>query len=196
MEELECDQDGYRTIPLYDLSGTVIGSFPVIIPDSEIPEEIQEEIDQLEQKSRDAYAAKMAELAEIDPNLPWENEEFQESVKTVIDNGGYSVNSQGETYGSSLLSNIVGYEPDLSAAQGTNGQYGYIRRSEIRGSQFTIRTPQDALEYMTYLSAQPNFYPLPLYDCEGNVIGEFLYGAYGSFSESELSAILAESDIS
>jgi hypothetical protein len=32
------------------------------------------------------------------------------------------------------------------------------------------------MRYMEYLETAPEEYLIPLYDCEGNVIGEFLHG--------------------
>ena len=93
----------------------------------------------------------------------------------IVGASEYSVNSKGETYGSSLLTSVVGVKPDLEAAIGTEGQNGYIReRDTIWGKwKDSIRTPQDALRYMEYLDTQPSEYLIPLYDFEGNVIGDF-----------------------
>ena len=59
------------------------------------------------------------------------------------------------------LESIVGYPPDLIAAAAANGQEGYLRRSELA-------------EYLSSDSPQDN--SLPVYDLDGNVIGEFIFG--------------------
>lgn len=78
----------------------------------------------------------------------------------------YPVNKNGETYGSSAYGN-----PDLTSALGTEGQSGYIRDSEIPGANVT--NLKEAEEYMNWLVTQPSNIMIPLYDQEGNVIGEF-----------------------
>lgn len=147
-EKQKSNQDGYYTIPLYDLNENVIGLFKVLIEDNEVSEEAQHTVYRLEEN---------AKLVEI------------------VGASEYSVNSKGETYGSSLLTSVVGVKPDLEAAIGTEGQNGYIReRDTIWGKwKDSIRTPQDALRYMEYLDTQPSEYLIPLYDFEGNVIGDF-----------------------
>ncbi|MCI8808505.1 MAG: hypothetical protein HFF84_00015 [Oscillibacter sp.] len=41
-------------------------------------------------------------------------------------NGDYPRNSQGQTYGNTCGYKLAGYEPDLAAAVGTQGEEGYI----------------------------------------------------------------------
>lgn len=81
--------------------------------------------------------------------------------KWLID-GEYPKNSKGETYGPSPLSEIVGYEPDLilSAGIGEDGEAldGYVRPEELHK---TYDIPEGGETF------------IPLYDSEGNVIGQF-----------------------
>lgn len=86
---------------------------------------------------------------------------LQELAKEWLVNGDYPKNAKGETYGPESLESIVGYPPDLIAAAATNGQEGYLRRSELA-------------EYLSSDSPQDN--SLPVYDLDGNVIGEFIFG--------------------
>lgn len=83
----------------------------------------------------------------------------------------YPVNQNGETYGNDLMARDLGYEPDLIAATGTEGQDGYVREADVPGSDVT--TPEEAVAYMEHLKSLSPSYTIPLYDQEGNVIGEF-----------------------
>lgn len=78
----------------------------------------------------------------------------------------YPLNKNGETYGSAAYGN-----PDLTLALGTEGQTGYIRESEVPGANVT--NLEEAAEYMEWIITQPSTIMIPLYDQEGNVIGEF-----------------------
>ena len=83
----------------------------------------------------------------------------------------YPKNSKGETYGNIYMTQALGYEPDLTAATGTDGQSGYIRESDSPGAN--VSTLEEAAEYMEWLKTQPSTILIPLYDQEGNVIGTF-----------------------
>lgn len=72
-------------------------------------------------------------------------------------NGEYPVNAAGQTYGSGLLFSVVGYEPDLLAAEGVGGVQGYIKTADIEADSAVLR-------------ADPM---IPLYDLNGNVVGSF-----------------------
>lgn len=86
---------------------------------------------------------------------------------------GYPRNSKGETYGPNVPE-VYGSSPDLEAAFGSNGEEGYIRQSDMPGAN--VKNPEEALAYMEWLKTQPPTIPIPLYDCEGNVIGQFSAG--------------------
>lgn len=88
-----------------------------------------------------------------------------------LSDGEYPVNSSGKTYGSAALADIVGYEPDLISAIGTKGQEGYVKREDMQEPD--INTPEDALAYM---QTRPETYMIPLYNIQGEVIGEFEIG--------------------
>lgn len=77
---------------------------------------------------------------------------FQELLGNA---NGYSVNSKGETYGSTMLAEVVGYEPDLISAVGVDGVEGYIRYDDVRPDTYRVGE-------------------IPLYDQEGIVIGTFI----------------------
>lgn len=94
-----------------------------------------------------------------------------DALKDTLDTDGqYPVNQNGESYGSALLSDIVGEEPDLIAAVGVDGVRGYIRPEESHAI-YNVPIDQDV--------------PIPLYDVNGNVIGTYLlYGIDVEFTEA------------
>lgn len=84
---------------------------------------------------------------------------------------GYPVSAGGLTYGSLLYAGELGEMPDLIAAVGTNGAAGYILREDFAPELYT----QAAVEEWQAALAENN--RIPLYDLEGNPIGEFVLGA-------------------
>ena len=76
--------------------------------------------------------------------------------------GKYPVNEKGETYGPETLSDVVGAPPDLIQAVATNGAEGYIRYDDMYG----FLREEDGV--------QPEI--IPVYDLDGNQIGEFKIG--------------------
>ncbi|MDE6454727.1 MAG: hypothetical protein K2L38_02180, partial [Dysosmobacter sp.] len=69
---------------------------------------------------------------------------------------------------STTLAPIVGHEPDLISVRGVGGVRGYVRNEELNPD---INSPA---EYQAYLAAlEAKNWRLPVYDLEGNVIGEF-----------------------
>ena len=92
-----------------------------------------------------------------------------------LDHGDYPQNSQGETYGNAFGHDLVGHEPDLMAAVGTNGEKGYIsmEESQLKWSP----TPEEILAYQNWMEENNvGGYLIPLYDSEHHVIGEFQVG--------------------
>lgn len=79
----------------------------------------------------------------------------------------YEVNDRGETYGSLMYSDIIGYEPDLITAVGDNGLSGYVRSNELN---IKVKNPKEAMEYMKNLADSRT---IPLYDIDGNIIDSF-----------------------
>ncbi|SFP89642.1 Signal transducer regulating beta-lactamase production, contains metallopeptidase domain [Oscillibacter sp. PC13] len=98
-------------------------------------------------------------------------EETVDGWLSDLPGGEYPKNSRGETYGSTLLADYVGYEPDLVAARGTQGESGYICRADEAGIPHNL--PKEIC---------PHEFTVPLYDAEHNVIGEFPMGCGGHFS--------------
>lgn len=110
----------------------------------------------------------------------------KQANETLVD-GDYPRNSKGETYGHSSLAHYVGYHPDLVRAKGTHGELGYTRETDVYALPHNL--PADQC---------PHEFTVPLYDSEGNVIGEFPVGCGGHFSGGmtidEAKEALAEED--
>ncbi len=72
--------------------------------------------------------------------------------------GTYPQNSDGMTYGSLELADVVGTEPDLISAIGTDGESGYVRSDEL---------------FANYVTEGYAGRYICLYDVDGNDIGSF-----------------------
>ena len=85
-------------------------------------------------------------------------------------------NSKGETYGTIIQAQTQGVRLDLTAIR-TEDLDGYFRESDTVWGKWRdkIKTPADALAYMAEVHSRPQKELLPLYDSEGNVIGEYLH---------------------
>lgn len=86
---------------------------------------------------------------------------IKELAEQWLVDGDYPKNSNGETYGPEILFDVVGHMPDLISTTATNGQDGYLRNSE--------------LEALISSFDEQRSNKLPVYDLEGNVIGEFTF---------------------
>lgn len=89
------------------------------------------------------------------------------SEVSATDDFTYSVNEFNETYGSGLMADIAGEEPDLISAIGTNGEQGYVRSEDLMPECHSIEDAMEASEL-----AYSNQY-IPLYNLNDEVIGEF-----------------------
>lgn len=101
---------------------------------------------------------------EADPHIV----KYPNLLKDLTQDGDFPKNSKGESYGSALLADYVGYAPDLQhmAAYPHEGRpEGYIRDSELQKGGEALRGLSR--------EACPHEYSIPLYDREGNVIGEY-----------------------
>lgn len=118
---------------------------------------------------------------------------LRESKLSLLDalvDGVFPTNSLGESYGSTVLAAYVGYEPDLEAAIGTNGEHGYIFGEDQLSAPHNLPASECPHEFM-----------IPLYDSEHNVIGEFAMSCGGHFSggmtiEEAKAALAAGEDLS
>lgn len=82
----------------------------------------------------------------------------------------YAVNDRGETYGSYLDRNAVGYAPDLVKAKGMHDRYGYLRLEDYAPELDSV---EELVRWQTQVD-RDNL--IPLYDLEGNVIDFFALG--------------------
>ena len=73
-------------------------------------------------------------------------------METLTEDQAYPVNGAGQTYGSVLLADFVGEDPDLLAAVNQDGVSGYICNDDDTNAETNS---------------------IPLYNAEGNVIGSF-----------------------
>lgn len=117
-------------------------------------------------------------------------DEFMLPLLDTLVDGVFPTNSLGESYGSSGLTAYVGYEPDLQAAIGTNGEEGYICDEDRQSVPHDLPASECPHEFM-----------IPLYDSEHNVIGEFAMSCGGHFSggmtiEEAKAALAAGEDLS
>ena len=83
-------------------------------------------------------------------------------------NGDFPKNKKGETYGTMLLADYVGYAPDLEVEE-----EGYVRFAE----------KQAASDAMVGLSKEecPHEYTYPVYDKEGEFLREAKAACHGHF---------------
>lgn len=94
------------------------------------------------------------------PNLPAEE---TESISIEL-------NAAGEIYGSELLLEMIGVEPDLISAVGQNGAEGYIKRTDL-----DYNLPSNPAEAMEYMANRPARRTIPLYAEDGvTVLGSFV----------------------
>ena len=96
------------------------------------------------------------------------------AAETLEPDGSYPVTTAGESYGSYLLTNLVGEMPNLVAALGVNGTEGYVKAEDFLPS---ANTPEEAAEYReTVLEMARNGqegWLVPMYDLEGNVVDQY-----------------------
>lgn len=107
-----------------------------------------------------------------DPNAPTAVECFKEAMDKYLVDGQYRTNAAGQTYGTDILSSVVGYEPDLIAVRATNGESGFVDNKFLKEQTgHNVKNPEEAMEYM---KNRPDSWTFPVYDLDGNVIGEFV----------------------
>lgn len=88
-----------------------------------------------------------------------------------IDDSGYEVNSNGETYGSGSKEAILGVAPDLIKARGVDGTLGYVRSEDIEPE--AAENPEEAVKMMERQKSD-DVKIVPLYKVDGKtIIGEF-----------------------
>ena len=145
-------------IPLYDLEGNQIGEYAMGVPQVELETSDNPAKDaKLRQLEAVASTLKAADLAPVqDYQLP---EGVRQSLEDGLVNGQYPTNAAGETYGALWFRYVVGYEPDLIAVVGNEGEDGYVYAREYRRAL--------AADGATILE---------VYDLDGTVVDQFTVG--------------------
>lgn len=69
-----------------------------------------------------------------------------------VNQNGFPVNQNGETYGSLADVNTPGKEPDLVLAKGEDGTTGYVKLKDLWGEQ--PKNPEEAKVYMEKLEKE------------------------------------------
>lgn len=88
-------------------------------------------------------------------------------AKPVTNDATYSVNKNGETYGTDAQAALVGYEADLILAVGENNTVGYVRATDLDNG---VKNPTEA----TKSNHTSSVTYVPLYSSDGKtVIGKF-----------------------
>jgi hypothetical protein len=102
----------------------------------------------------------------------------------------YPQNTAGQTFGSAAVAPSADEEPDLVAAETTDGREGYVLKSDLDDANGTtaaktFKSPQDALAWQTSEAAQRD-HLIPVYAADGRtVIGSFLIVGHRSQALSE-----------
>lgn len=101
------------------------------------------------------------------------------NTATKVNSNTYSVNSKGQTYGDGTIVS-PNKNPDLiNVGYMEDGEYKplgvacYVRSEDLKDYQYPneINNPDDAMDYMAWVSKLPYSVTLPCYDKEGNSLG-------------------------
>ncbi len=92
----------------------------------------------------------------------------EKALNEILSVSEYNSNRNGETYGSALSADTIGFEPDLIAAVGTNGINGYVRPEDLSPK------PSAVGEALAQVGENGSSRTIPLYTSDGTtVIGTF-----------------------
>ncbi|MBN9200014.1 hypothetical protein [Microbacterium aurantiacum] len=102
----------------------------------------------------------------------------EEIATTPMPAPKYSMNAQGESYGTVVDARSPDEEPDLIQAEARNGQVGYVRKSELdaaNGSSAmkTFKSPEEALAWQRENEGKDVVIPVYLNDGV-TIIGDFI----------------------
>lgn len=142
-------------IPLFDLELNRIGWFAIDIPsEMEYNPLLEEEI-----QNRLVQSASVLQAEDPEPlNTSWDDCPWLEELSEGLVNGDYPRNAKGQTFGSILQVNIVGYKPDWISCVGDNGVSGYF--SAIAEKHHCQGIGGDVVD---------------VYDMEGNIVDQFTF---------------------
>ena len=183
-EKLENDPD----IPLYDMNGNVIGTFTIGGNEDLAPEATTVE---------EARAAIMADMSSpVVPNedvnqtkdrLLNENDNlntiYHEAPVNSVDVWAATSNQYNEknglTYGTMKQAGVIGEPPDMVSVVATNGMQGWVTLEDFSPVRYLRKIGTSEAEINSYIDKTMNENVqkfIPVYDMEGNVIGEFPTG--------------------
>lgn len=104
---------------------------------------------------------------------------FENFSTRAVGNAVYGETEAGETYGSLMQVNQVGYAPELISAIGTDGTKGYVKKTDFDPDFYTLAARK------AYTEALKEDNTIPLYDLNGNVIGEYEMGVPSDKPETD-----------
>lgn len=115
--------------------------------------------------------------------LPCRDEETPPEVQQMIDR----LNAERSQVAGRQSEAPAQFPQEPIPAIGTQGERGYIHLRDTPIGQWTIQTPEDAVQYTKFLDTLPDSFLIPLYDKDGNVIGRFrMNNCHDSLPEEEI----------
>lgn len=110
------------------------------------------------------------------------NQSISTQVPPKDENGQtiYPKNKNGQTYGSAAYATTPDNEPDLIEAWGVDGDFGYVKSSDLYGEK--PKTPEEAIAKQNR-EAEEGDRIIPLYASDGvTVIGSFKISVPGTMT--------------
>lgn len=104
---------------------------------------------------------------------------FKDFNTRAVNELAYEQTATGETYGSLILADQIGQTPDFISAVGIDGTRGYVRAEEFDPEFLTYAARK------AYSESLKEDNMIPLYDLEGNVIGQYELGVPSDEPETD-----------
>ncbi|MEG1578656.1 MAG: hypothetical protein RR336_07820 [Oscillospiraceae bacterium] len=166
-------------LPLYDLSGKVIGTF---VQDVGVSSNSKEFKRLTFNAARTKAAAGSYPVLAQTVTLPKTAAELTVLAEKALTITPYARNSMGQTYGSDSLCGEVGYSPDLIRVTSTDTNLdGYVKRLDMNGGSARFSAKDAAGNRV-----------VPVYDLNGKVIGEFKFETGGSSNDPKYDGMRVE----
>ena len=183
-EKLENDPD----IPLYDMNGNVIGTFTIggnedLAPEATTVEEaraaIMADMSSPVVPNEDVNQTKDRLLNENDNLNTIYHEAPVNSVDVWAATSNQYTEKNGLTYGTMKQAGVIGEPPDMVSVVATNGMQGWVTLEDFSPVRYLRKIGTSEAEINSYIDKTMNKNVqkfIPVYDMEGNVIGEFPTG--------------------
>lgn len=183
-EKLENDPD----IPLYDMNGNVIGTFTIggnedLAPEATTVEEaraaIMADMSSPVVPNEDVNQTKDRLLNENDNLNTIYHEAPVNSVDVWAATSNQYTEKNGLTYGTMKQAGVIGEPPDMVSVVATNGMQGWVTLEDFSPVRYLRKIGTSEAEINSYIDKTMNENVqkfIPVYDMEGNVIGEFPTG--------------------